>query len=135
MAFITSRNPLAGREIKTSVYGLDGKVQDIEFIAQYRRFKRKALQELQEKLNQIGLPILDDAKQPTGEVHQAPYATDLDLLKDVIGGWVGVQHEDGSERAYSHDELEALIEDWPELVQPLINGFFDVHREAIRAKN
>jgi hypothetical protein len=135
MAFVTSRNPLAGREIKVSVYGPDGKLQSITFVAQYRRFKRKAFQALQEQISKIGQPVFDESKQATGEFHKAPYETDLHMLKDVLGGWVGVQHADGTERACTQDEVESLVEDWPELLQPLINGFFEVHREAPREKN
>lgn len=135
MAFITSRNPMAGREIKISVYGADGKPQEIALVAQYRRHKRKAFQALQEQLALIGKPVLDDAGQPTGAIHQPTHGDDIDFLKDVMGGWVGPQHADGSERVFSHDELDGLCEEWPELVMPLVNGFFEVHREAPRAKN
>lgn len=135
MAFITSRNPLSGREIKISVYGPEGKPQEVSLIAQYKRKKRKEIQALQEKFAQVGKPVLDDANQPTGEVHGTPYETDLDMLRDVLGGWVGPQNEDGSERVYSHESLEDLVEEWPELVQPLVSAFFDVHREIPRAKN
>lgn len=135
MAFITSRNPLVGKHIELTTFDEMGKPKKSDFVAQYKRMKRKALQALQEQLGKSVQPILDDAGQPTGEFPKRPYETDLDMLKDVMGGWVGAQYADGSERPFSHEELEELIEEWPEVVVPLVNGFFEVHREAPRAKN
>ncbi len=119
--FITARNPAAGRPITAKVYDQDGNPLSIEFVAQYRRFKRRDYQVLREQLMRIGQPVLDDAGQATGAVHQPPYETDTAFLRDVMIGWVGVDRE------FSPDELESLLEDWPELVAPLAAAFHDVH--------
>jgi len=137
MAFITSRNPLAGREIDVNVYDENGKLKEIKFVAQYKRKKRTEYRDLVKQLTQIGMPVLDDAGKATDAIHQAPFETDTIFLQTVMGGWVGVERADGTAREFSADELQDLLEEWPELIPALADGFHQVHAAAPapRAKN
>ena len=133
MAFVPAKRQLASAPINVFVYGADGKKQKIAFVAQYKRHKKSEIDDRSNALNnkfraQQGIELI---KSPDGSVPTWDYDTDMEFLVDVMAGWLGVKNEDGTDKAFEPDALETMIEDYPELLQPLFDGFWSAHRQIL----
>lgn len=137
MAFVIAKRPTASFPVKHTVYNKDGKAVNIEFVAQYHRSKHSEVVDLQDSLvNHVRKGQgLDPLKRPDGTTPpEWQFDSDVDFVRTKMCGWIDVKDEDGQAVPFTEEGLVATIEDYPELVGPLLNGFFEAHRGA-RQKN
>lgn len=132
MAFVPAKRQIAAAPISVRVYDDDGREINIQFVAQYRRYKKDEIDDLGDALNNK-FRILrgeDVVKRPDGTVPQWEDVSDVDFIRNNLRGWSGVKDETGADIPYSADALKNIVDDYPELVQPLFAGLFDAHRGA-----
>lgn len=136
MAFVPAKRPVAAAPIKCAVYDENGDVTQIEFVALYHRRSHEQVVDMQQALQNRARQLTDQEpiKRPDGSESTWAYATDMEFLRDVVAGWPGVHDAAGGALPYNTEALDALVGDYPELVVPLFNGFFEAHRGA-RVKN
>jgi len=133
VAFIVEKRPHAAAPIKTTVLNAKGEPVVIDFVALYQRHSHADLVKMQNGfINRGRLAhgqdlIPGENGEPPAE---APYATDADLIKSEMKGWLGVEDENGATLSFTPSTPADLLRDYPELVVPLVNGFFEAHKEA-----
>jgi len=138
MEFVPSKRPTVSYPISVSIYGEDGQLIEIAFVAQYRRATRKELIDLNDAavnqgLKNLGSPV-DDVRADGSTVPAWPYPDDESFIKDRMVGWTGVTNAAKEALAFSEQALSEVLADYPELIAPLFQGFFSAHQGA-RQKN
>lgn len=133
MAFVPVKRQIASFPINVTVYDGDGKKQKINFTAQYNRQKKSKIDELSNGLaNKFRqLQGTEPVKSADGSIASWDYETDIDFLVFAMAGWKGVKSEDGTDKPFTREMLEDTIEDYPELMQPLFDGFWSAHRQVL----
>lgn len=133
MAFIPEKRRIATFPIAVSVYGDNGKKIEIKFTAQYHRRKKSELDDLVDGLANRGRIARGEEpiRREDGTVPEWDDVTDTEFLARHMAGWSGIKDADGSNLAFSADALRELVEDYPELAQPLIAGFWSAHRGVV----
>jgi hypothetical protein len=101
--------------VKVEMIGEDGVRRTHEFRAQFRRYSRSDFERVMEAVRK-------------GEL------SDLELAREVLLGWEGVQDEDGSELAFSASARERLLDLWP-VLPGVIGAFVEAHSPEGRRKN
>jgi len=136
MSFVVTRRPIAAIEVDVSVHGTDGKPVAINFVAQYHRHSPEQLADLRDGMvnKARAAQSLDPIVREDGSVPAYSYASDIDFIKEKMAGWLGVKDASGDSVPFSAGSLGQVLEDWPELVIPLHNGFFAAH-EGAKQKN
>ena len=132
MAFVPAKRQIATCPISVDVYGDDGKKINIQFIAQYRRYKKAEIDDLSDGLNnKIRLMRGEETvKRHDGTVPTWEDVPDVEFIRRNMVGWSGVKDESGTDIAYSVEAFNDIIDSYPELVQPLFAGLWDAHRGA-----
>lgn len=133
MSFVPVKRQIASFPLNVTVYGEDGKKLKIGFTAQYHRQKKSRLDELSNGLANKFRQLQggETVKSANGSIASWDYETDIDFLVDVMAGWTGVKNEDGTDKPFTREMLEATIEDYPELMQPLFDGFWSAHKQVL----
>lgn len=135
--FVIAKRAVASCPIKAEVYDDKGKAVKVEFTAQYHRHKHSEVVDLQDALvNHVRESQgLEPLKRSDGTTPPAwPFASDIDFIKEKMAGWIDVKDEDKKPAEFSVEALDETVQAYPELVGPLLNGFFEAHRGA-RQKN
>jgi len=137
MSFVRARRPLAASPISFTVYDENGNTQKIEFVAQYHRHEYTHLADLQDAM-------VNRAREAEGKasivrddgtvVPKWPYATDLEFIQDKMAGWRGMTESNGTPTPFCAEGVAEFVQDYPEAIVPLFDGFFQAHRQA-REKN
>lgn len=136
MSFVVTRRPIAAIALDVSVHGTDGKPVSVNFVAQYHRHTPEQLADLRDGMVNTTRAAqgLDPILRKDGIVPVYSYASDIDFIKEKMAGWLGVRDASGDSVPFSAGSLDQVLEDWPELVIPLHNGFFAAH-EGAKQKN
>jgi len=136
MSFVATRRPIAAFPLSIIVNGANGDPVTIEFVAQYHRHSPEQLADLRDGMaNKIrAAQGADPIVRADGSAPAYPYNSDIDFIKDKMAGWLGVRDAMGDSIPFGEDSLKRVLEDWPELVVPLHNGFFSAH-EGAKQKN
>lgn len=136
MAFVVTKREFATAPIKVFVYDEKGKQVEISFIAKYHRHTKTQVDELQDgSVNRYRKDLgQEPIKGRDGSIAEFPYDSDLDFIREKMCGWLQVRDAAGQAQEFSLEALGAVVEDFPELVPPLFNGFFEAHRGS-RQKN
>ncbi|SAI58918.1 Uncharacterised protein [Bordetella ansorpii] len=138
MPFVKAKRSTAATPIGLTVRGDDGKPAQIAFTAKYRRHSLEDLIDLNDMIqNKSRLAAgLSPLLKPDGSAVPAwPYPSDMAFIEEVLIGWHDVADGDGAAVAFSLGELRATVSDYPELVIPLFNGFFEAHQAVPQVKN
>jgi len=132
MAFVTAKRPVAAAPIKVFVNGADGTQVEIGFVAQYHRHAKTHVDSLLNGMINRRRKIAGDelVKNPDGSTPDFPFETDADFIRAKMAGWLHVKNEGGSLREFTDEALVDVMEDFPEIVSPLFNGFFEAHSGA-----
>ncbi|MEN5162579.1 hypothetical protein [Achromobacter kerstersii] len=135
MAFVTTKRAVAACPIKVEVHDENGEAVAIEFIAQYKRHTLDQVADLQDSManafnERLGRPPVARAKPAP----KWPYSTDVEFIKDKMTGWLGARDSQGEAIPFTAKSLGQVLSDWPEIVAPLFNGFFEAHQQ-VREKN
>lgn len=131
MSFKVAARPVVGFPISVDSYDENGEIAPIQFVAQYKRVKRKEIEELIDSARNTHLEANNQELLPAPKWK---YKTDEEFLLDRMCGWSGLTDEKGTDLEFSKAELKKLLADYGELVKPLFDGFFHAHSGA-RAKN
>lgn len=135
MSFVATKRAVAACPIKIQVHGEKGEPVTIEFVAQYKRHTLDQVADLQDSLtNSVNERLGRPPVARTKPVPQWPYSTDVEFIKDKMTGWLGTRDSQGESIPFTAKALGQVISDWPELVLPLFNGFFEAHQQ-VREKN
>jgi hypothetical protein len=135
MSFVATKRALAACPIKIQVHGENGEPVTIEFVAQYKRHTLDQVADIQDSLtNSVNERLGRPPVVRTKAVPVWPYTTDVEFIKDKMSGWLGTRDIHGDSIPFSEESLGQVISDWPELVVPLFNGFFEAHQQ-VREKN
>lgn len=136
MKLTINRNPVIGYPVESKIFDEKGEVQTIGFTVLYKRVENGIRKKLLNGVTNLAREEmgLESSKDDKGKVHKWPYKTDADFFNEYITGWVGVHDEKGEPLDYSVENRTRLLENYPELNQPVFQGFFDAH-EGARVKN
>lgn len=136
MAFVPAKRQIATYPISIHIYNDAGKREEIRFIAQYKRQKKTQLDDLSDGLTNARLIATgqEPIKRPDGSTPVGENLTDIEFLQRYLCGWTGINDEDGTNRPCTPESIAELLDDYPELVLPLLNGFWAAHRQ-ISEKN
>lgn len=132
MAFVPAKRPVAAAPIKFFVNNESGKQVEVSFVAQYHRHTKTQIDTLRNGVTNRMRKALGEelVKDPDGSTPEFPYESDMHFVHDKMAGWLHVKDESGAAREFNRDELDTIVEDYPELVIPLFNGFFEAHSGA-----
>ncbi|MPS30634.1 MAG: hypothetical protein E2576_14280 [Alcaligenaceae bacterium] len=137
MPFVRAKRPVAAAPISFSVYDEFGQVQKVEFVAQYHRHDHGRVADLQDAMANHARKATGQPPIVRGDGTAIPgweYATDLAFIAAKLAGWREMVGADGQPVAFSAEEVDKLVQDYPEAIVPLFNGFFEAHQQA-REKN
>ncbi|WP_315136895.1 phage tail assembly chaperone [Achromobacter marplatensis] len=135
MAFVTTKRAVAACPIKVVVHGETGEAVTIEFVAQYKRHTLEQVADLQDSManaynERMGRPPIERKKS----VPKWTYTSDVEFIKDKMTGWLGARDHQAEAIPFNAKTLAQVLSDWPEVVAPLFNGFFEAHQQ-VREKN
>lgn len=136
MAFVPAKRSIATYPISVYIYNDAGKKEEIRFIAQYHRQTKTQLDDLSDGMtNRVRIARGEDPiKRPDGSIPTHEEMSDIEFLQRYMSGWTGVKGGDGTNLPCTPGTIAELLEDYPELVFPLTNGFWSAHRQ-ISEKN
>lgn len=136
MAFVPAKRQIATYPISVHVYNEAGKKEEIRFIAQYKRQTKTQLDDLSDGMTNASRIALgqEPIKRADGSIPTHEQMSDIEFLQRYLHGHRGIKCEDGTERECTPDTIAELLEDYPELVFPLMSGFWASHKQ-ISEKN
>ena len=137
MPFVRAKRPVAAAPISFSIYDEFGQVQKVEFVAQYHRHDHGQVADLQDAVanharKANGLPPI--VRADGTPIPEWGFPSDMAFIREKLAGWREMVGTDGQPVTFSIEELDALVEEVPEAIVPLFNGFFAAHQQA-REKN
>lgn len=132
MAFVPAKRQVATYPISAHVYNEAGKKEEIRFIAQYKRQSKTQLDDLSDGMNNLRRRTSGEEliKRADGSTPIADELTDIEFLQRYLTGWRGIKAGDGTDHPCTVETIAELLEDYPELVLPLMNGFWAAHRQV-----
>lgn len=137
MSFVVSKRPVASCPINVKAYKADGAIVDISFVAQYHRHSPQGIADLRDSISnkaRVATGQLPLEREDGTVIPSWAYTTDRAFIQSKLAGWRDVNNESGDAIPFTEDALLTTLDDWPELIAPLFNGFFEAHQEA-REKN